>query len=153
MKVNNMYLRKVSEAKTPAAPPAPPKPGVVDQAVAGLKDAGRTAIKGTADFFLNIGQDSAAGWLAGIPTALGFYLLSGLWDRKGENRFSRFLASLGVGAGVGLGAKGTYGAWQRRGTALTNAKNDAKATKKNIRHHKCSIEEDSRAGCCSREKI
>ena len=45
--------------------------------------------------------------------------MSGLWDRKGKNRLSRLLWSVGIGAGLGLGAKFGVKKWDASKSAET----------------------------------
>lgn len=111
-----MFLKKIAEEKGFGT---------------GAKEFASNAVNGTANL-LGTSPENAAGWLAGIPTALGTYLLSGLWDRKGENRLSRFLTSIGIGAGVGFGAKGLLGAWRERGKQLSDAQKTVKTTNENL---------------------
>lgn len=66
--------------------------------------AGDKALSPVAKLF-NTSKSTVAGTATGTASALGYYLLSGLWDKKGKNRLTRGLTGLGLGLGIGVGTK------------------------------------------------
>ena len=88
------------------APSAPSESLVIrDKTVPeSIVTAGDKVLSPVAKFF-NTSKSNVAGVAAGTASALGYYILSGLWDKKGTHKITRGLAGLGLGLGVGFGTK------------------------------------------------